>query len=506
MSEKTMQHGSDGKNASEQVTDQIDEQRRVQVLVLGGGPGGYSCAIRAAQLGLDVLLVESQRTGGTCLHAGCIPSKALIHAAQRYGESVDSKSPASTLGSMGICAPATELDWSATQRWKDGIVEQLANGVEGLLARAGVQVLNGHGQMLDGKRCLVRLDATTNNPSVNIEIVASHVVLAMGAEEVTLPQLPSGDCVLYARQALALEQLPEHLAVVGGGYIGLELGQAFARLGVSVSVVEACDRLLPAYPKALVAPLSKVLRAQGVQILCETLAGDWAEGFLTVSSARADGAHCDPVRADMVLVAVGRKANLEGWGREQLALDLADGFIAVDARGETSMSGVFAVGDITGEPMLAHRAIAQGRVAAECLAGRRRQFAPVAIPAVCFTSPEIATVGETAASARAAGLDVLVQRIPLLANGRALTLGQPAGFVEVVAARDDHALLGVQAVGEHVAELVHSFALALEMGARLEDIADTIHAHPTLGESFADACLAALGSGESTRETIREEA
>jgi len=195
-------------------------------------------------------------------------------------------------------------------------------------------------------------------------------------------------------------------------------------------------------------------------------------------------------------VAVGRRPNLQGWGCENLALEpSATAGIAVDSRCETSMSGVYAVGDVTGEPMLAHRAMAQGQVVAECIAGRRREFAPVAIPAICFTSPELASVGETAASAKATGLEVKVQRYPLAANARALTLGAGVadGFIEVVVGADDHVLLGVQAVGEHVAELVHSFTLALEMGARLEDVADTIHAHPTLGETFAEASLAALG-------------
>ncbi len=473
----------------------------VQVLILGGGPGGYSCALRAAELGLDVLLVEPGRPGGTCLHAGCIPSKALIHAAARYSETVASQTePAAVLSAMGIRCSDVALDWRATQAWKDGVIGTLAGGVEGLLAKAGVQVLCGKASMLDGKRARVSLVDSTDKPR-EFEVQAQHVVLAVGAREVSLPGLRASEHVLYAEQALSVDTLPEHLAVVGGGYVGLELGQAFARLGVHVTVVEAEERLLPAYPKSLVAPLIKSLTADNIQALTATRAEAFSDGFLTVSavdpsSATAAQTEATRVRADKVLVAIGRKANLEGWGREQLALDLADGFVAVDSRCETSMSGVYAVGDVTGEPMLAHRAIAQGQVVAECLAGRRREFSPVAIPAVCFTSPEIATVGLTAESARAAGYDALVKRFPLAANGRALTLGSSSGFVEVVADRADHVLLGVQAVGEHIAELVHSFTLALEMGARLEDVADTVHAHPTIGESFAEVSSAALGFGK----------
>lgn len=471
----------------------------VQVLVIGGGPGGYSCGLRAAELGLDVLLVEEGRPGGTCLHAGCIPSKALIHAAARYSESVASQSKGA-LAAMGVRCNDVVLDWSATQSWKDSVVNTLAGGVEGLLAKAGVQVVQGSAQMLDGKRASLTI-RDADGATKHHEIRAQHVVLALGAREVTLPDLPPGDCVLYAEQALSMNPLPEHLAVVGGGYIGLELGQAFARLGVKVTVVEAEDRLLPAYPKSLVAPLVKALDNDNIKTLTSTRALTWSGGFLNVSAlettAPGDETENTQVRADKVLVAIGRKANLDGWGRDQLALDLADGFVAVDSCGETSMSGVYAVGDVTGEPMLAHRAIAQGQVVAECLAGRRREFSPVAIPAVCFTSPEIATVGMTAESARASGYDVLVKRFPLAANGRSLTLGSPHGFIEVVADRSDHALLGVQAVGEHIAELVHSFTLALEMGARLEDVADTVHAHPTIGESFGEVSLAALGFGKN---------
>ena len=467
---------------------------RVQVLVLGAGPGGYSCALRLAELGLDVMLVEPGRAGGTCLHAGCIPSKALIHAADVFRSNVrssshpDANDPESTLVKMGIACKEVTLDWHQTQSWKAEVVDSLAQGVDGLLTTAGVKSIRGRGQMLDGKRVLVVPD----NGADPVEVQAQQVVLAVGSREVSLPSLPASDSVLYAADALAIADLPEHLAVVGGGYIGLELGQAFARFGVKVSIIEAQDRLLPAYPKSLVAPLLKALAQDDIQTHTASLAHSFGDGYLRIVDQDKQEQE-QLIRADKVLVAVGRQANLEGWGREHLALDLADGFIAVDRRGETSMSGVFAVGDVTGEPMLAHRAIAQGRVVAEVIAGRRREFAPVAIPAVCFTAPEILSVGLTADEAKAAGRGVLVKRFPLAANGRSLTLGNPTGFVEVIADSSDHVLLGVQAVGEHVAELVHSFTLALEMGAQLEDVADTVHAHPTIGESFAEVSQAALG-------------
>lgn len=482
---------------------QDTEQLTTQVLILGGGPGGYSCAIRAAQLGLDVLLVEPERAGGTCLHAGCIPSKALIHVAERYRDS----SGAGGLAELGIANASASLDWPTTLNWKDSVVEKLAGGVDGLLERAGVRRLSGRGEMQDGKHCLVLGSDPQNGVDGRAlaDVRAEFVVLATGATEVELPGIGSGPNVHYARDLLSLETLPETMAVIGGGYIGLELGQAFARLGVLVSVVEAQDSLLPAYPATLTQSVVKSLLADGVQMHTGARASRWESGALHIlNSAGA----AQQLAAQHVLIAIGRRPNLWGWGRENLALDLTEGNaadngstppvgagIAVNTRCETSMSGVYAIGDLTGEPMLAHRAMAQGQVVAECMAGRRREFAPVVVPAVCFTSPEIVCVGETAVSAKAAGLEVKVQRYPLAANARALTLGGGGadGFIEVVADANDHVLLGVQAVGDHVAELVHSFTLALEMGARLEDIADTIHAHPTLGETFAEASLAALG-------------
>ena len=278
-----------------------------------------------------------------------------------------------------------------------------------------------------------------------------------------------------------------------GGYIGLELGQAFARLGVAVSVVEAQQRLLPAYPAALTQPVVKALQADGVEVYTGATAQGYVDARRELNILAGQDAGETALPAEAVLVAVGRKPRLTGWGCENLALEQADGHIVVDGRCQTSMTDVYAVGDLTGEPMLAHRAMAQGQVVAERIAGRRRQFAPIAIPAVCFTSPEIVSVGLTAEAARDQGHSVLVQRYPLAANGRALTLGDGVGFVEVVAEADSKVLLGVQAVGEHVAELAHSFTLALEMGALLQDVADTIFAHPTLGETFAEASAAALG-------------
>jgi dihydrolipoamide dehydrogenase len=297
---------------------------------------------------------------------------------------------------------------------------------------------------------------------------------------------------LYAAQALSLEAVPQRLAVVGAGYIGLELGQAYARLGAKVTLVEAQASILPIWDQALTRPLATALAADNLELLLNARALGYTDGVLAVEHTEG-AATPTSVEADKVLVAVGRRANLDGWGFENLAIEAAAGFIEVSAHCETSMSGVYAIGDLTGEPMLAHRAMAQATMVAEHLAGRRRRFSPAAIPAICFTDPEIVSVGMSPAEASANYAELCIERFPLTGNARSLTLGAGQGFVRVIARADDHVLLGVQAVGHQVAELVHGFTLALEMGARLEDVADCIHAHPTIGESFGEAVSAALG-------------
>ena len=464
------------------------EHKSCQLLILGGGPGGYSCALRAAQLGLDVVLIESATVGGTCLHAGCIPSKALIHVAQHYYHShADGH-----LAEIGLKTAGVTLDWPCAQGWKDALVARLAGGVTGLLRSSKVQVVQGYGELQDGKRCWVR---TEPEGSVQQEYTTEHLVIAVGAQEIEIPGFAPSDDVLYAEQALTLGLLPANLLVIGAGYIGVELGQTFARLGVRVTMVETAERILPQWDAQLTQPVHKRLVAEGVDLRLGCKALEYANGSVLLQSG--DGRE-ESFEFDKVLVAVGRKPRLEGWGRSNVPLDLAAGCLRVNAQCRTSMAGVYAVGDVTGGPMLAHRAIAQGHVVAERVASRRRQFDPVAIPAVCFSQPEIVSVGMTPVAARDhyPPDDVVVTRYPFTGNGRALTLRDGAGFVRVVSHREGQVLLGVQAVGHQVAELAHGFTIALEMGGCLEDIAAMALAHPTLGESFADAAQAAIGLAE----------
>lgn len=459
------------------------ETIETEVLVVGGGPGGYVAAIRAGQLGLNTTLVEGGKLGGTCLIRGCIPSKAIIHAAGEF----EAARKAANGGHLGIRFKSKpELDFRETVAWKDGIVKRLTGGVGGLLKRAKVRVLEGWGEFQDAKTCRVE------GPGGAMLVKAKHVILANGSVPVELPFLPFGGPILSSTEALDLEAPPKRLAVVGAGYIGLELGTAFAKLGSEVTVVEALDRILPLYDGALTAPVLKSLKRLGVNVHLGVKAKGYANGALAIETATGE---TQQILADKVLVTVGRRPATQGWGLERMGLEMAGAFVKVDQQCRTGMAGVFAIGDLVGEPMLAHKASAQGEMVAEIIAGKQRRFAPVAIPAVCFTDPEIVSVGLSPEEAKALGKDIKTAIFPLSANGRAMSLEADGdeGFARVVALASDHRLLGVQAVGKEVSELSGEFALALEMGARLEDIAHTIHAHPTLSETFHEASLRTLG-------------
>ncbi|WP_374443809.1 dihydrolipoyl dehydrogenase [Stella sp.] len=453
-----------------------------QVLVVGAGPGGYVAAIRAGQLGLDTVIVEAKRPGGTCLNVGCIPSKALIHTADEFFRLAEI---AAGRRSPGIRAAPPEFDGAAAREWRGGIVNRLTHGVGDLLKRAGVKLVEGHARFRDGKTVLVE---TATGPQT---VRAQHVVIATGSEPVALPGLPFGGRVLSSTEALALADVPARLVVVGAGYIGLELGTAFAKLGAAVQVIEAADRILPQYDAELTRPVAARLRELGVTVHPGTLARGLVGDDVLLATG-PDGAELR-LPADAVLVTVGRQPVTEGWGREELALTMNGRHIAVDAQCRTAMRGIWAIGDVTGEPMLAHRAMAQGAMVAEIIAGQRRTWDKVAIPAVCFTDPEIVTVGLSVEAAREAGIAARTAHFPFRASARAMTAEHEAGFVRLVARADNHLILGMQTVGAGVSELAAAFALALEMGARLEDVAATIHAHPTLGEAIPEAALRALG-------------
>ncbi|MFV0526328.1 MAG: dihydrolipoyl dehydrogenase [Acidimicrobiales bacterium] len=484
----------------------MTDARSAHVLIIGGGPAGYVAGIRCGQHGLDTVVVDVNPPGGTCLNVGCIPSKALIHAADEFARATAAVTGTPT----GITVADPTIDLATTVSWKDGIVDRLTSGVGGLLKRAGTELVVGRATVVDGKTAdVVRPDGSV------VRVTADHLVLATGSVPVELPELPFGGHVLSSTEALDLTVVPPTLAVVGGGYIGVELGTAFAKLGSHVTLIEATDRILPGYDRELVAPVERRLDALDVTVLTSSRAGAYRDGRLalapTACSANGGrglkddgtggphgrGPGRPAIPAERVLVTVGRTPAVTGWGLDRLPVERSGPFVAVDGRCATSMRNVWAIGDLTGEPMLAHRAMAQAEVVAEAIAGGPAVFDPAAIPAVVFSDPEIVSVGLDPAAAAAAvgggGDGILVGGFPLAANGRAMTRHHTDGFVRVVARADDHLVLGAQAVGVEVSELAAELTLMIEMAARLEDLTGTIHTHPTVGEAVAEAAAAALG-------------
>jgi dihydrolipoyl dehydrogenase len=452
---------------------------KCKLLIIGAGPGGYICGIRAGQLGVDTIVVEAEMPGGTCLNVGCIPSKALIHAADEFHAIRHMKSSL-----LGISTNDPKIDLAQTMAWKDGIVRQLTTGVSGLLKKAGTRIVYGSAHFMDGKTVSV---AGKDGTQV---IRAENIVIATGSAPVELPNLPFGGDVISSTEALSLTRVPKNMAIVGGGYIGLEIGTAMAKFGAKVTIVEFADKILPLYDKKLTRPVSQRLKELGVTVMTGTKATGAAKGALEVQDASGKS---HKIKADKILVTVGRRPRTGAIGLEELSLTLEGDFIKIDDKCQTSMRGVYAIGDITGDPMLAHRAIAQGEMVAEIIAGHARIWDKRCIPAVCFTDPEIVDCGLSVEAAKTAGIEIVTGQFPFQANGRAMTKGRVDGFVRVIARADNHLVLGLQAVGAGVSELSAAFAIAIEMGARLEDVAGTIHAHPTQSEGLQEACLAALG-------------
>jgi dihydrolipoamide dehydrogenase len=458
----------------------VSTLERFDVIVVGGGPAGHAAALRCAGNGLSTVLVEQGALGGTCLNVGCIPSKALIHAADTF----HGIGGGSAAGRMGIEVAGARVDLSATMRWKDDLVARLRDGYDSVLARSGAQVRRGAAEVVDAGT--VRL----HGPEGEVTLSARSLVVATGSRPVELAHLPFGGAVMSSADALCLDDLPSCMVVVGGGYIGLELGTALAKLGTAVTVVEMAPRVLPLFEESLVRPVARRLAELGVDVLTDTTAAGLDDGHLVVQ--RGDGGG-DRLPADAVLVTVGRRPVVEGFGLERLGLAMVDGHIAVDGQCQSSVRGVYAIGDVTGEPMLAHRGIAQGELVGDVLAGADLEWDHRAVPAVCFTDPEVLAVGLTADEAAATlGRDALaVGQAPFRANGRAGTMGDDDGLVRVVAERASGAVLGVQAVGPGVSELAATASLAIELATTLDDLAATITAHPTLAETFAEAVAAA---------------
>ena len=451
-------------------------------IVIGGGPAGYTAAIRLGQLGVRTLVVERENVGGVCLNWGCIPSKALISAAALVEKIRHA-------GTMGIRAGEPEIDFAATQQWKAGIVQRLTGSVATLIRNAGSDIAEGSARLAGPNA----VEITSADGSTRTVPARRAVVIATGARVATLPGFePDGARILTAREAVDLAQVPASLAIIGGGVIGMELGMMYQKLGTRVTVVEVADQLLPGIDPDLVRIVEKRFRARGGEVMTGARATGWhPRGDGVALAVRHAGAE-KTVEADRVLVSVGFRPNAAGLGLEETGVRVDDGgHVAVDGRYRTSVAGVYAIGDVTGGPYLAHKAFKEAEIAAEVIAGKNIARDWYALPAAIFTDPEIAVVGMTAAEARAAGHDVIIGRFPFSASGRALGLGETEGLVKVVA--DGDRLLGVGIAGAEASELIGEAALALEMVAAAEDVALTIHPHPTLSEGVAEAFKHALG-------------
>lgn len=457
-------------------------QHETEVFVVGAGPGGYVAAIRAGQLGLDVTLVDKAHWGGACLNHGCIPSKALITAADLAHDAAHAEE-------MGVDAEIS-VDLGRMVAWKDRIVDRLTTGVERLNKASGVTLLEGTATFLDERTAEVRgaEDTTT--------VAFEHAILATGSRPIELPGFAFEDApVLDSRQALGLESVPESLVIVGAGYIGMELATVFAKLGCAVTVVEMLESAIPMCADDLTRPVTKRATDLGIDLHFGEGATGWEpnDDGIVVRTETDDGtAHEYP--ADRVLVAVGRRPVVESIGLEALGLEVGgDGFVETDHRRRTDVEAVYAVGDVAGEPLLAHKASAEGLVAAEAIAGREVAFEPRAIPAVIFTDPEIGMVGMTEATARESGIEPVVGEFPFMASGRALTTGRTEGFVRIVAEAGTDRILGAEIVGPEASELIAELGLAVENELTLEQVGSTIHAHPTLSEAVMEAADHALG-------------
>jgi dihydrolipoamide dehydrogenase len=444
------------------------------LVVIGGGPGGYTAALKAAELGVKTVLVDaSPKLGGVCLHVGCIPSKALLHAAEVVNETKQA-------ASFGLHFASPKINVDELRSWKLGVSDKLAQGIASKCKSAGVEVINGRAQFDGPKSLRVEVEGESS-----YRVKFKHAIIASGSR----PIMPAifdikSERVMDSTGALEIKDIPKKLLVVGGGYIGLEMATVYASLGSEVTVVEMTDGLLPGVDRDLVRPLHTHL-----QSICKAI---WLNTKVTKLEDTGKDVPANET-FDRVLVSIGRRPNSDTLGLDTTGVKIDDkGFIVIDEQCRTTEKKIFAIGDVSGQPQLAHRAMRQGIVAAEVIAGKNTVFDNRAIPAIVFTQPEIAWAGLTETEAKAAGREVASSKYPWSANGRAHTLGDPAGTTKIIYDPDTQLVLGVGMVGPRCGELITEAVVAIEMGAVLEDLAVANHPHPTLSETINEAALAAL--------------
>ncbi len=461
----------------------MSKEIKTQLVVLGSGPGGYSAAFRAADLGLQVVLIERRASlGGVCLNVGCIPSKALLHAAKVIEETRE-------MAVHGIDFGQPKVEASKLRAWKNGVVKKLTGGLGMLAKQRKVQVVTGVGSFVSPHELVV---AGADGETV---IHFEHAIIAAGSEPVRLPFLPDDPRIIDSTGALELEKIDGEMLVLGGGIIGMEMATVYQALGTSLTVVEMMDQLIPGCDKDIVAPLQKRWQKRLKNLYLETK--------VTKVEAKKDGlwvtfegksAPKEPQRFDQILSAVGRRPNGDKIGAEKAGVKVDRGFISVDKQLRTNVPHIFAIGDIVGQPMLAHKAVPEGRTAAEVIAGKKHFFDPKCIPAVAYTDPEIAWAGLTETEAKKQNIEYGKGVFPWAASGRSLSLGRDEGITKLLFDKKTHRILGAGIVGPNAGDLISEVALAIEMGCDADDISLTVHPHPTLSETIMMATEAFEGT------------
>lgn len=443
----------------------------VETLVIGSGPGGYVAALRSSQLGMRTAIVERNQLGGVCTNVGCIPSKALIAESHRYE----------------LLRPFSSADAAVSfknaQDFKQGIVNKQAGGVGYLLKTAGVSILEGEARLVDEHTAIISQSGQEQSISFK------NAILATGSRPIELQAFPVGGRVLSSTEALSLREVPTSLVVIGGGYIGVELGQMYAKFGTTVTILEGGDQVLPGFEAELVSPVGRQLKADGIKMITGATAVNVVQSADAITLHYLKNQEQLHVTAEYVLVTVGRKPNTDGdLGLDRIGLPVTSrGFLETDEQCRTAIPNIFAIGDITSGPALAHKASYEAKIAAEAIAGLSSEVDYRAIPLVVFSDPELASVGLSETEAKAKGIPLVIGKSSFGINGRALALRETEGFVKIVADPTSEIVIGAQIVGVEASTLVSELALAIEMGATVEDLAMTIHPHPTLGEVIMEA-------------------